>query len=358
MASFVLTAYGNLCVFQLSIQILSRCPACLHNFVSLFCRFTCDPLQSNFLAATKFSLSDKQQKAISEVTYAVSEQFGVGMFNSCRDVQNPSSGQHALDMLCGMDASKCTPNSWLRYMGDKTLNPVVPFTINFCLTSNDTFVPGPNVTLHPMTSHIESCNESCSCQDCRAQCSPIPPDLPPSHWTILGYDAMCFIVACSFSSFVIILVLIYIWTSLFCPTDKPYDYIVNGDSDTVSLVSSTSKSVVYCGPCHRLHAKFEHILSAAFAAWGRFCATHTYTVIIVSVLGCVVLTAGISMFDVVTDPVELWSAPNSRARLEKNYFDNNFGYGSLFHLLVMAFNIIKGDQLLQKLENLEILGNL
>lgn len=28
---------------------------------------------------------------------------------------------------------------------------------------------------------------------------------------------------------------------------------------------------------------------------------------------------------VITDPVELWSAKNSQHRLEKNYFDENFG---------------------------------
>ena len=30
-------------------------------------------------------------------------------------------------------------------------------------------------------------------------------------------------------------------------------------------------------------------------------------------------------FRVTTDPVELWSSPTSRARIEKNYFDQHFG---------------------------------
>lgn len=28
---------------------------------------------------------------------------------------------------------------------------------------------------------------------------------------------------------------------------------------------------------------------------------------------------------IITDPVELWSSPSSRARQEKNYFDSRFG---------------------------------
>jgi len=204
---------------------------------------------------------------------------------------------------------------------------MVPFTINFKLTSNDTYVPGPNVTLHPMTSDIEACNESCSCQDCRAQCKPLPPNVPPKHWTILGYDAICFIDSCIFAVFVILFGLAHIWGYLYCVKDESSQYVVNGDSDTASLVSAANISVggLCCGSSDRLQAKFEWVLSSVFAAWGRFCARHTLVIIATSVIVSAVLTAGTARFTVVTDPVELWSSPNSRARTEKNYFDNNFG---------------------------------
>jgi len=308
------------------VQILSRCPACFHNFVSLYCRMTCDTKQSRFLAANKFTTSKTRKTAISEVTYAVSEQFGFGMFNSCRDVQNPSSGQHALDMLCGKDASKCTPANWLEFMGDKSLNPVVPFTIKFDLSANST-VPGPNgTTLYPMWSEIEACNESCSCQDCRAQCRPLPPEPPSTSWTILGYDAMFVIMACSYATFSILFVLAHIvWYMGCAKDDSSGQYIVNGNSDTVSLVSAGAKSAVCCGSSERLQARFERLLSTLFSAWGEFCARHTLAVILVSVVICGILTVGCALFTVVTDPVELWSSPNSRARTEKNYFDTNFG---------------------------------
>ena len=254
------------------------------------------------------------------MAYAVSEEFGVGMYNSCRDVQNPSSGKHALDLLCG-DASKCDPQYWLNFMSDNS-----PFPIDFDLTSdNSTSVPGTNVTLYPMTSHIEPCNESCSCQDCRSLCPPLPPNIPPSRWTILGYDAMNVIMTFTFAAFIIVFGLAYVWTWLYCSDGTSSNYIVNGDLDTLSLVSSSSTSAVFCRSCDRLQAKFEHFLSEVFAAWGRFCARWPFLIIIVSLLMCGVLMAGFTMFDVVTDPVELWSAPDSRARVEKNYFDDNFG---------------------------------
>ena len=36
------------------------------------------------------------------------------------------------------------------------------------------------------------------------------------------------------------------------------------------------------------------------------------------------LTAGVIFLKVTIDPVELWAAPESRSRLEKDYFDENF----------------------------------
>ena len=36
------------------------------------------------------------------------------------------------------------------------------------------------------------------------------------------------------------------------------------------------------------------------------------------------LSCGILYLDVTTDPVKLWAAPDSRSRVEKEYFDTNF----------------------------------
>ena len=36
------------------------------------------------------------------------------------------------------------------------------------------------------------------------------------------------------------------------------------------------------------------------------------------------LCSGIYFLQLTTDPVDLWAAPSSRARLEKRYYDENF----------------------------------
>lgn len=37
------------------------------------------------------------------------------------------------------------------------------------------------------------------------------------------------------------------------------------------------------------------------------------------------LSVGVFFMKITTDPVELWAAPHSRSRAEKDYFDNKFG---------------------------------
>lgn len=76
-----------------------------------------------------------------------------------------------------------------------------------------------------------------------------------------------------------------------------------------------------------LGKKFEEILQTIFCAYGKFCSRSPWIFIIpLCGISCaVILSIGIlTNFQAVTDPVKLWSAPSSRARLEKDFFDQNF----------------------------------
>lgn len=54
------------------------------------------------------------------------------------------------------------------------------------------------------------------------------------------------------------------------------------------------------------------------------CAEHPWTVLIVGALLSIGLSCGILFLKVTTDPVELWAAPHSRSRVEKEFFDSHF----------------------------------
>lgn len=67
-----------------------------------------------------------------------------GTFNSCNKVSVPSTGQLALDLMCGeWGASRCTPLKWFHFMGDAENNIYVPFQITYVNTDRPvrSFVP-------------------------------------------------------------------------------------------------------------------------------------------------------------------------------------------------------------------------
>ena len=71
--------------------------------------------------------------------------------------------------------------------------------------------------------------------------------------------------------------------------------------------------------------KVEAYLRSIFTRWGRICGAHPLKVIVASLVlsGCIIV--GVLNFNVTTDPVQLWSAPNSLARQQMNAYDNAFG---------------------------------
>ena len=61
-----------------------------------------------------------------------------------------------------------------------------------------------------------------------------------------------------------------------------------------------------------------------FTNWGTTCATYPIPVMVLSVAFAVGLTTGVSWLQVETDPIELWASSTSRARVEKDYYDQTF----------------------------------
>lgn len=304
-------------------QLLSRCPSCYRNFVNLYCYFTCDPEQSDYVYAIK---PFTEKNGITAVNYTVSHDFAYGLFNSCRDVQMPSANEKALGILCGEDASTCTPERWLHYMGDKN-NHQTPFAIGFIVSNNKTTID--NTTLTPMNQTIGPCKGSCSCQDCQDSCGvPLPPIKPEPPCKILEVECGVFIGGSLYIVFAMVFGTYLIWHYLFCNYTEPQATEQNkpGEGISRSDQETAPRRVRFASPncLERLGAKLELKFNRAFSAWGRFCARHPVIVLVVALVVSVILICGIAMFKVTTDPVDLWSSPDSRARQEKKKFEDNF----------------------------------
>ncbi|KAL7984357.1 hypothetical protein Chor_002927, partial [Crotalus horridus] len=184
------------------------------------------------------------------------------------------------------------------YIGEKFANDMY----NAC---KDVEAPSSNikaldVPIHgmiPMNNATKGCNESvdditgpCSCQDCSIVCGPKPePPPPPAPWLLLGLDAMCVIMWISYTAFLLIF------------------------------------SAVVCGVwCYRK----RYFVSEYTPIDGNIAySVNSYQ------------NTGLAFLKVTTNPVDLWSAPNSQARREKEYFDTNFGpFFRTEQLIIQAVN--------------------
>ncbi|XP_059977805.1 NPC intracellular cholesterol transporter 1 [Lagenorhynchus albirostris] len=313
---------------QLPLQFLSRCPSCFYNLMNLFCELTCSPRQSQFLNVTAVEdyvdpVTNQTKTNVKELQYYVGESFANAMYNACRDVEAPSSNEKALGLLCGKEAEACNATNWIEYMFNKD-NGQAPFTIT------PIFSDLPAHEMEPMNNATKGCDESvdevtgpCSCQDCSIVCGPKPqPPAPPVPWRILGLDAMYVIMWSTYMAF--LLVFFGAFFAVWCYRKR---YFVSEytpiDGNIAFSVNASDKGGPSC--CDSLGAAFEARLQRLFTRWGLFCVRHPGCIVFFSVAFIAACSSGLVFVQVTTDPVDLWSAPGSQARREKEYFDTHFG---------------------------------
>ncbi|XP_070533114.1 NPC intracellular cholesterol transporter 1-like [Ptychodera flava] len=358
---------------QVPDQTFSRCPSCLHNFYKLYCEFTCSPDQSVFLNVTKIStdfapfnkthndsssametvsgadsafrprqadttpvLEDSAHKngssyvlSVQEIDYYLTDTFAGGIYNSCAYVLFPSSNSRAISMYCGgYTADQCSPKHFLDFMGDAN-NGQTPFQINFHITNNKTKpLPGNMTSLNASyvacSQAVTNDTDPCSCQDCPAMCPPqpdVPP--PPPEWTILGLYGPLFISICVFCGFLVVFVMsLALYYGCRRKNELRTSVNINGDTHPSSNRYVTPNDI---SCIEKIGEFFERKLQQLFLMWGRLCANNPIKVIVVCIVLVAAACVGVMYLEITTNPVELWSAPTSQARLEKNYFDEKFG---------------------------------
>uniref|UniRef100_A0A3B5ACF2 NPC1 like intracellular cholesterol transporter 1 n=1 Tax=Stegastes partitus TaxID=144197 RepID=A0A3B5ACF2_9TELE len=282
----------------LSKAVLNRCPSCADNFAHLHCITTCSPNQSQTVKVTKVmnvtQLGITKEAVVAYEAYLTTN-FADTSFQSCKNVRIPATGGYAIATMCGRYGAKlCTPQRWYDFQGDSS-NGLAPLDIDFKLLNEGDTTGVPEGVI-PYNGRALKCNETtasggeaCSCQDCEESCPSVPPPAPtPPPLKVLGMDGLLFICIILFSLLVVAFAV--------------YVYI------------SFSNSLAA-----------QAFLSSLFRAWGTIMATYPLLVLLASAVVVAVLSAGLKSLELTTDPVELWSAPNSQARQEKNFHDAHFG---------------------------------
>ncbi|KAG8441015.1 hypothetical protein GDO86_006668 [Hymenochirus boettgeri] len=309
--------------FALSKVILNRCPSCAENFVNIYCQNICSPNQSTFINVTRTHPSTvigKPELGVLEYKCYFRRQFAEESFNSCKNVRLPATGGYAIATMCGKyGAELCNSQRWLDFQGDIS-NGLAPLVIEFLLQDNNTEV-GDGIVPH--YSKVWSCSEgpggvtenACTCQDCKESCPKIPsPEPLPDSFKIGTLDGYLIICVAIFLSF-LLLFLIFLVIRRITKCHKKKEKAKELPQVTYASLSCSE----------RLSARTNNAMAKSFQWWGTQMASYPKTVIGVSLVIVIVLSAGMFLIKLTTDPVELWSAPNSLARTEKDFHDSNFG---------------------------------
>uniref|UniRef100_A0A8C2W834 NPC1 like intracellular cholesterol transporter 1 n=1 Tax=Cyclopterus lumpus TaxID=8103 RepID=A0A8C2W834_CYCLU len=314
----------------LSKAVLIRCPSCAENFAHLHCINTCSPNQSQTVKVTKVmnvTSNNITREAVVSYQAFLSTTFAYGSFQSCKNVRIPATGGFAIGTMCGRYGAKlCNPQHWYNFQGDSS-NGLAPLDIDFQLIKEGDTEGLPNGVI-PYNGRALKCNETtpsggevCSCQDCEESCPRMPPlSLPPGPFRLLGADGFL-VISIVLLCLLMFAFIFYLFVAYLVRSQKRKDEEKGkgkskdqNSNDVTQQVIDPSE--VTCADKNSLAA--QAFLSSEFCHWGTLMATYPLTVIVA------VFSAGLKSIELTTDPVELWSAPNSRARQEKDFHDKHF----------------------------------
>ncbi|XP_053678098.1 NPC intracellular cholesterol transporter 1 homolog 1b [Anopheles nili] len=284
--------------FQQAEGLFSRCSTCLTNMLYSICSLACHPEQSKFLTAYTEPTTGAY---VDRVDYRIDRQHVQEVYDSCRGIVLPSSGKYAMDVGCGFwEAAGCTAERWFQYMGADD-NDFVPFEIRYLYEED------PERRFNHSVKH---CNEAydgsyaCSCVDCDESCPTSDPPQPDDPgFTVGDLNGVTFTVAVVIGG----IGLFFITLSLVFRSHR-----------------RSKSSMPDFPPILGGFPAVNRALVRLFTRWGTFCARNP--VLILAICSWIIggLAFGIQYLIITTDPVELWAAPDSRSRQEKDYFDSRF----------------------------------
>ncbi|EKJ70120.1 hypothetical protein FPSE_09646 [Fusarium pseudograminearum CS3096] len=302
--------------------LIGSCPACKDNFFNLFCTFTCSPDQSTFINVTD-SAPKNGKNLVTELDHLVSEKYGSGFYDSCKEVKFGGANSRAMDLIGG-GAKNYT--EMLTFLGNKKPFAGSPFQINFPTQQK---VPKLQpVDMKPKKCNDEDPNYRCVCVDCPEVCAKLP-EVKDSKSCKVGL-LPCLSFASIFVYGVLVSTLILAVTGhiayqkysqhrvertrLLHESSHSDDEDEGGPVDTEAMRERPTKRYWVNDRCDRGFYQLGHI-AARFPGW----------CIGLSLLFVGILSIGLFRFDLEKEPARLWVSPSSAAAQEKAYFDENFG---------------------------------
>lgn len=305
-------------------NIVSACPACKTNFYDLFCTFTCSPDQSMFVNVTQ-TVPKGDKFLVTELDQLVSDEFGRGFYDSCKDVKFGATGGKAMEFIGG-GAKNYT--AFLKFLGDKKPFLGSPFQINFPRPSSKDFGDMETILDDPKPCNSTDERYRCACVDCEGSCPELPKVEEVSECHVGLMPCLSFGVVVVYAVFITLLVLAVTGHAAAARRRKSklerlqllQDVRPRDDEDELD-----ARMPGFPGDRPTKQYILNTYCDKAFSQLAKTCARYPAITIASSVVVVALLSLGWLMFDVETDPVKLWVASDSDAAQEKHFFDTNFG---------------------------------
>ncbi|CAN6827337.1 unnamed protein product [Brassica oleracea] len=326
---------------QQAIPFVVGCPACLRNFLNLFCELTCSPDQSLFINVTS-TAKIKNNSTVDGIEYYITDAFGEGMYESCKNVKFGSSNSLAVDFLGGGAKNF---KEWFTFIGQKAgVNmPGSPYGIKFLP------MPPASSGMKPMNVSSYSCSDDtlgCSCGDCPSAAACSSTSAPPAQKQrscsikIGSLEAKCvdFVLAILY----IVLVSLFLGGGLLHRI-KGKKKSSPSSSEPRGEQSSVKPDTIHAQMLHNTPQRnwaqlstVQGYLARFYSKYGIWVARHPALVLIVSVFLVLLLCVGLIRFKVETRPDKLWVGAGSRAADEKRFFDTHLAPFYRIEQLIIA----------------------
>ncbi|GAB4828432.1 NPC intracellular cholesterol transporter 1 [Ancistrocladus abbreviatus] len=331
---------------QQAVPFLVGCPACLRNFLNLFCEMSCSQDQSLFTNVTSIKKVNNNL-TVDGIDFYVTDAFGEGLYESCKDVKFGTMNTRAIDFVAG-GAQNFT--GWFAFIGRQVgLNePGSPYAINFRSSITD------SSGMRLMNVSTYSCGDTslgCSCGDCPSSptCSisaaPTPHKGGSCRVKIGSHKAKCVDVAVTIVY--IVLVSFFLgWgfshrkkemrsVSRTKPLMKVTRNDDSGNRKDGDLPLPILEDAAQMSDGVRLSV-VQGYMSNFYRKYGMWVAKRPSLVLFSSLAIVLVLCLGLIRFKVETRPEKLWVGPGSRAAKEKQFFDSHLAPFYRIEQLIIA----------------------
>ncbi|KAG1677100.1 NPC intracellular cholesterol transporter 1 [Nymphon striatum] len=351
-------------------QLFRYCPTCFYNINQPFYYMVCAPDQSRFMKLVSQRRDRHLKKdVVTKIEFYLSDNSAQNIIQSCKSVHTSSAGL-ALAAMCGSSVDQCTPKTQYSFASKKSPFIFDAIFNNYPVVENGTtFIP-LKTKWYPCSAEID--NKKCPTREC-LNTDPITMITKTTGKVTTGTTKALSSVHTTRVSQQVghttsagEKVSVGQTTSIRKTTTQAarttqviqkteqttitasvhkvkvkqhFNFKSLDAAETAAVGIAIAEKTVYIedkeekvrhamyneSMLERVQAESEDAFRRVFCKWGTIAARHPYIVIASSIVICAILSCGMLKFQVITDPVELWAAPHSKSRVDKEYFDKHFG---------------------------------